>query len=107
MMPLYFWQASYTPSGTQGLLKDGGSKRRQAVQQMIEKAGGKLHAFYFAFGEADVVGIAEFPDQVTAAALSLAVNASGAVHFRTTLLLTAEEIDAAVKKSIGYRPPGA
>jgi uncharacterized protein with GYD domain len=106
-MPLYFWQASYTPSGTQGLIKDGGSKRRQVVQQMIEKAGGKLHSMYFAFGEADVLGIAEFPDQVTAAALSLVVNASGAVQFRSTPLLTAEEIDAAAKKSISYRPPGA
>jgi uncharacterized protein with GYD domain len=106
-MPLYFWQASYTPSGTQGLIKDGGSKRRQVVQQMIEKAGGKLHSMYFAFGEADVLGIAEFPDQVTAAALSLVVNASGAVQFRSTALLTAEEIDAAAKQSISYRPPGA
>jgi uncharacterized protein with GYD domain len=106
-MPLYFWQASYTPTGTQGLIKDGGSKRRQVVQQMIEKAGGKLHSMYFAFGEADVLGVAEFPDQVTAAALSLVVNASGAVQFRSTPLLTAEEIDAAAKKSISYRPPGA
>jgi uncharacterized protein with GYD domain len=106
-MPLYLWQASYTPSGAQGLLKDGGSKRRQAIQQMIEKAGGKLHSLYFAFGDADVVGIAEFPDQVTGAALSLTVNASGAVHLRTTLLLTPEEIDAAAKQSVGYRPPGA
>ena len=106
-MPLYLWQATYTASGTQGLIKDGGSKRRQLVQQMIEKAGGKLHSFYFAFGEADVVGIAEFPDQVTAAALSLAVNASGAVTFRSTPLLTPEEIDAAAKKSFSYSPPGA
>jgi uncharacterized protein with GYD domain len=106
-MPLYFWQASYTASGTQGLIKDGGSKRRQVVQQMIEKAGGKLQSMYFAFGEADVLGIAEFPDQITAAALSLVVNASGAVNFRSTLLLTPEEIDAAAKKSIAYRPPGA
>jgi uncharacterized protein with GYD domain len=74
---------------------------------MIEKAGGKLHSMYFAFGEADVLGVAEFPDQVTAAALSLVVNASGAVQFRSTPLLTAEEIDAAAKKSISYRPPGA
>jgi uncharacterized protein with GYD domain len=106
-MPLYLWQASYTPSGAQGLLKDGGTKRRQVIQQMIEKAGGKLQSLYFAFGDADVVGVAEFPNQVTAAAISLAVNASGAVHLRTTLLLTAEEIDGAAKQSVGYRPPGA
>ena len=106
-MPTYLWQASYTTEGTKGLLKDGGSKRRAAVQQMIEKAGGKLHAFYYAFGEADVYGIAEFPDQATAAAVSLAVNGAGAVHFRSTVLISPEEIDAAAKKSVTYRPPGA
>jgi len=106
-MPIYLWQASYTADGTKGLLKDGGSKRRATVQQMVEKAGGKLHAFYYAFGEADVYGIAEFPDHATAAGLSLTVNASGAVNLRTTALLTPEEIDAAAKKSITYRPPGA
>jgi uncharacterized protein with GYD domain len=106
-MPTYLWQASYTTEGTRGLLKDGGSKRRATVQQMIEKAGGKLHAFYYAFGEADVYGIAEFPDQATAAAVSLAVNASGAVQFRSTVLISPEEMDAAAKKSVAYRPPGA
>ena len=106
-MPIYLWQASYTADGTKGLLKDGGSKRRTTVQQMVEKAGGKLHAFYYAFGEADVYGIAEFPDHATAAALSLTINASGAVGLRTTVLVTPEEIDAAAKKSVSYRPPGA
>ena len=106
-MPLYLWQASYTASGAQGLIKDGGSKRRQVVQQMVEKAGGKLVSFYFAFGGSDVVGITEFPDAVTAAGLSLAVNASGATNLRSTVLLTPEEMDAATKKAVGYRPPGA
>jgi uncharacterized protein with GYD domain len=106
-MPTYLWRGSYTADGTKGLLKDGGSKRRDAVKQMVEKAGGKVLAFYFALGESDVVGIAEFPDTVTAAALSLAVNASGAVSLHTTPLLTPEELDAATKKSVGYRPPGA
>jgi len=106
-MPIYLWHASYTADGTKGLLKDGGSKRRATVQQMIQNAGGKLHAFYYAFGEADVYGIAEFPDQATAAAVSLAVNATGAVGLRTTVLITPEEMDAAAKKSVSYRPPGA
>jgi uncharacterized protein with GYD domain len=106
-MPIYLWQASYTTDGTKGLLREGGSKRRTAVQQMIEKAGGRLHAFYYAFGDADVYGIAEFPDQSTAAALSLAVNASGAARLRSTVLITPEEVDAAAKKSVTYRPPGA
>lgn len=104
---LILWQASYTTDGTKGLLREGGSKRRTVVQQMIEKAGGRLHALYYAFGEADVYGIAEFPDQTTAAAISLAVNASGAVRLRSTVLITPEDVDAAVKKSVAYRPPGA
>ena len=106
-MPTYLWSASYTAEGTRGLLKDGGSKRRAAVQQMVEKVGGKLLAFYYAFGEGDVYAIAEFPDAIAAAALSLTVNASGAVQLRTTALITPEEVDAAAKKSVAYRPPGA
>ena len=106
-MPLYLWQASYSADGTKGLLKEGGSKRRATVQQMVEKVGGKLHAFYYAFGEADVYGIAEFPDNASAAAVSLAVNAAGAATIRTTALLTPEDIDAAMKKTVSYRAPGA
>jgi uncharacterized protein with GYD domain len=105
-MPTYLWRASYTTEGTKGLLKDGGTKRRAAVQQMVEKAGGKLHSFYYAFGEADVYAITEFPDSVTATAVSMAVNVSGAVSLNSTLLITPEELDAAAKKSIGYRAPG-
>jgi uncharacterized protein with GYD domain len=106
-MALYLWTAAYSVSGTQGLLKDGGTKRRDAVKQMVEKAGGKLHSFYFSFGQSDVVGIAEFPDTVTATAVSLAVNAAGAAALKTTPLITPEEVDAAIKKQVGYRPPGA
>ncbi|MGB8326335.1 MAG: GYD domain-containing protein [Steroidobacteraceae bacterium] len=105
-MPIYLWSASYTAEGAKGLIKEGGSKRRAAVQQMAEKAGGKLHAFYYAFGDADVVGIVEFPDAVTAAAASLAVNSTGAVSLRSTMLFTPEDMDAAAKKTLAYRPPG-
>jgi uncharacterized protein with GYD domain len=106
-MPLYLWKVSYSPDGTKGLIKDGGTKRRDFVKQMVERLGGKVHSFYFALGDADVVGIAEFPDQATAMALSLAVNGSGAAQLRTTLLITPEEVDAAAKKQVGYRAPGA
>jgi uncharacterized protein with GYD domain len=106
-MPLYLWHVNYTADGTKGLLKEGGSKRRTAVQQVIEKAGGKLHAFYYAFGEYDLFCIGEFPDHATAAAVSLAVNAAGTATLRTTLLLSPEEMDAAAKKTVSYRPPGA
>jgi uncharacterized protein with GYD domain len=106
-MPLYLWKVSYTADGTKGLIKDGGSKRRDFVKQMIERLGGKLHAFYYALGDADVVGIAELPDQATAMALSMTVSGSGAAKLQTTPLVTPDEVDAAVKKQVGYRPPGA
>jgi len=106
-MPLYLWQASYTAEGTKGLIKDGGTKRRDFVKQMTEKLGGKLLAFYYAFGDADVVGITEFPDEASALALTLAVNASGAASLKSTALISADVVDAAVKKQVGYRPPGA
>ncbi len=106
-MPTFLWRASYTAEGAKGLMKDGGSKRRDVVQQMVTKAGGKLLAFYFAVGDADVYGIAEFPDMATAVSLSIAINASGSVNFHTTLLLTPEEMDVATKKTIGYIAPGS
>jgi len=106
-MPKYLITASYTSDGVKGLLKDGGSGRRAAVQKMTESVGGKLDAFYFAFGGHDAIIICDLPDAATAAAVSLSVNASGAVRLSTTPLITAEEMDAATKKSVGYRAPGA
>lgn len=106
-MPMYLWRASYAAEGARGLLKEGGSKRRDTIKAMLEKAGGKLHAFYFALGTDDVVGIAEFPDTATATAVSLVVNASGAVHLHSTLLISPEDVDAAAKKAIVYSAPGA
>jgi|SRR5215467_1237935 len=105
-MARYMFQSTYTAEGTKGLLKEGGSKRRAVVEEVVNSIGGKLEAFYFACGESDVIVIIEAPDNVSATAASLAVNASGAVHLKTTVLLTPEEIDTAVKKSVSYRPPG-
>jgi len=105
-MPKYLYQASYTPEGTKGLLKDGASKRRAAVEEVAKALGGKVEAFYYAFGEPDVFVIVDVPDHASAAAVSLAVNASGAVRLKTTVLMTPEEMDAATKKSVSYRPPG-
>ncbi len=105
-MAKYLIKANYTVEGTKGLLQEGGTSRRAAVAQMIEGLGGSLEAFYYAFGECDAFVIADVPDQVTAAAISFAVNASGAVKLSTIPLLTAEEIDQACTKSIGYRSPG-
>jgi uncharacterized protein with GYD domain len=106
-MPLLLWQASYTPSGAKGLLKEGGTKRRDAVRQMVEKAGGKLHSFHYAFGDSDLYAVAEFPDKETAVAVSLAVNSAGLATIKSTVLITPEEVDAATKKAVAYRPPGA
>ena len=106
-MPTYMWHASYTPEGAKGLAKEGGTKRRDAVKQMVEAAGGRLHAFYFAIGKDDVVGITEYPDQAAAIGTSLAVRASGMIASRTIVLVTPEERDAAIKKAVAFRPPGA
>ncbi|MFB3923635.1 MAG: GYD domain-containing protein [Terriglobia bacterium] len=105
-MAKYLIQASYTAEGVKGLLAEGGSKRREAATKAIKAAGGKVEAFYFAFGEHDAYVIVDMPDNASAAATSLAINASGAVTTRTTVLLTPEEVDSAVKKSVGYRAPG-
>jgi uncharacterized protein with GYD domain len=105
-MSKYLIQASYTTEGLKGLLKEGGSKRREAIKRAIEDIGGKLEAFYFAFGENDVYNIVDAPDNISITAHILAVNASGAVHIKTVVLLTPEEVDQAAKKRASYRPPG-
>ena len=105
-MSKYLWEVSYSPEGAKGLLKDGGSKRRAAAEQAIKQVGGKLEAFYFAFGKHDAYVIADIPDNASVAAAFLAINASGAVTVRTTVLLTPEELDQATKKTVKYAPPG-
>ena len=74
---------------------------------MLEGVGGKLEALYFAYGDVDAYVIVDVPDAASGIAISLAVNASGAVHASTTPLITAEELDLAAKKSVVYRAPGA
>jgi uncharacterized protein with GYD domain len=104
-MPKYLTTVSYTPEGIQGLMKEGGTARRQHVEKMLESLGGRLEAFYFAFGDNDAYVISEGPDHVTAAAISLAVM-TGAVRTKTTVLLTPEEMDQATRTRVKYRPPG-
>jgi uncharacterized protein with GYD domain len=102
----YLFHGSYTEEGLRGLLKEGGSGRREAAVQAFASLGGSVEANYFAFGEDDFYIIAELPDNVSATAASLAVNAMGAVKMRTVVLLTHEEVDQAVEKTVKYRPPG-
>jgi len=105
-MPKYMIQASYVGEGLKGLLNEGGTKRRETVAKAIEGMGGTLESFYYAYGDYDVVGIADMPDNVSSVAFSLMVNASGVINAKTTVLLTPEEIDQATKKTVEFRPPG-
>jgi uncharacterized protein with GYD domain len=105
-MAKYLVRANYVGDGVTGLMKEGGSKRRAAVEKLFGAVGGRVEAFYYAFGDTDLFVIADLPDHVSAAALSLAVNATGAVNLNITVLMTAEEMDAAAKKAPSYRPPG-
>ena len=105
-MPKYLVQANYVGEGIKGLLKEGGSARRAAVEKLFGSVGGKVEAYYYAFGDTDLFVIADVPDNTTAAALSLIVNAAGAATAKITVLLTSEEMDAATKKTPSYRPPG-
>ena len=105
-MPKYLAHASYTIEGLKGLLKDGGTKRREAVEQLAKSLGGTVEAFYYAFGDDDLFVIFDLPDNVSATIGSMVVNASGAAKAKMTVLLTPEEIDQATKKSVDYLPPG-
>ncbi len=105
-MAKYLYQGSYTVDGAKGLLKDGGSKRKEVLKQAIESLGGKMEAFYYAFGDTDVYVIADMPDHSSATAVSLVVAAIRAAHAKTTVLITPEEVDKAAKKTVTYRPPG-
>ena len=106
-MPKFLIEAMYTPAGVKGVQSGGGSSRREAVAHVAESVGGTLESFHFAFGERDAYVIADLPDNESAAAVALTVNASGAVAVKTVVLLTPEEVDAAAQRSVDYRPPGA
>jgi len=105
-VPRYLIVAKYTAEGTQGLLSKGGSARRDSVTQMVEKLGGTVETFDFAFGEEDAFVICDLPDNITAAAIGLTVAAGGLIALRTVVLLTPEEIDAASEIHPDYHGPG-
>jgi len=106
-MPKFLIKASYTLDGVKGVQSAGGTNRRDAVAKVAESIGGKLEGFYFAFGDTDAYVVIDAPDNESAMAVALTVNASGAVTIETVVLLTPEEVDAAGKRSVQYRPPGA
>jgi uncharacterized protein with GYD domain len=106
-MPKYLVIASYTAEGAKGVLAKGGSARRDAVEKTVADLGGRVESFYFAFGEDDAFVTIDLPDNVAAAALGLAVGASGATSLRTIVLLTPEEIDRAAQVTVAYKKPGS
>lgn len=106
-MAKFLIQGSYTADGAKGLIKEGGTGRQAAIQKALEGLGGKLDSFYYTFGANDVIVICDVPDANTGLALSLAVNASGAVRISTTPLLTVQDVDAACKTAVSYRPAGS
>jgi uncharacterized protein with GYD domain len=105
-MAKYLIEASYTAEGAKGLASEGGSSRRKVVEDVVRTLKGTLEAFYYAFGNVDVYAIVDLPDATSAAALSLAINQTGAVQLRTHVLITPEEVDQASKRSVDYRAPG-
>jgi uncharacterized protein with GYD domain len=105
-MSKYMFQANYVGEGIKGLIKEGGSSRVAAVEKAALSVGGKVDAFYYAFGDVDVYAVVDLPDNAAAAALALTINASGNVVLKTAVLMTPEEVDLAVKKSPSYRAPG-
>ena len=106
-MAKFLIHGSYSSEGARGLLKEGGTGRKAAVEKALQGLGGRLESIYYTFGADDVVLICDVPDAVSGLALSLVVNASGAVRISTTPLLTVEEVDSACKKAVNYRPAGA
>jgi len=106
-MAKYLVKASYSTEGAKGVASGGGTNRRDAVAHMAQSLGGSLESFYFAFGETDAYVVIDAPDNVSAAAASMAVNASGGASCEVVVLLTPDEIDEAARRSVDYRPPGA
>jgi uncharacterized protein with GYD domain len=106
-MPKYMFVANYTMTGEKGVIAKGGSDRVAAITKMVKELGGKVESFYFAFGNDDAYVTVDLPDNETAAAASLTVGEAGAATLKTIVLITAAEVDAAVKKHVDYRKPGA
>jgi uncharacterized protein with GYD domain len=106
-MPKFLIEASYTLDGVKGVLSAGGTARRDAVEEVAKSLGGQVDSFHFAFGDSDAYVIVDLPDNESAAAVALTVNAAGGATVNTVVLLTPEEVDAAAKRSVDYRPPGS
>ena len=108
-MPLYLTRFSYTPE-TWARLIGNPEDRRDAAREYIESVGGKLHGFWYAFGEHDGYNLWEAPDNVSMTAVAVAISGGGALSsFQTTVLLTVDETLEALRRAqqVGYRAPGS
>lgn len=110
-MPFYMFQGRYSPASMKAMVGHP-QDRETAARAVVKAVGGKLHEFYFCFGEEDMVAIIEAPDDTAMASCTLAIAASGALAGgKTTKLLTAKEAKAAMtgakKASASYKPPKA
>jgi uncharacterized protein with GYD domain len=105
-MPKFLVRASYTQSGIAGVLREGGSSRVKAIQELAASVGGSADAIYWALGEDDFFMIADLPDNTAAAAVAATVGATGTARVTTVPLLSADEVDRIAHTSVEYRPPG-
>jgi len=109
-MAKYLFQGSYTEEGLKGLLKEGGTKRREAIEQAVKAQDGKVEAFYYAFGDNDFYLIVDYPSNIEASVTALMAGSAGTSTIKTTVLITPKEVDEVVEKAgklAGtYRPPG-
>jgi uncharacterized protein with GYD domain len=109
-MAKYLIRSHYTVEGLKGLIQEGATGRREAVDKVFKSLGGTMEAFYYAFGDTDLFIIVDLPDNVNAAAVSFLANAAGTSQITVTVLLTPEEVDQAAElakaKTPAYRPPG-
>lgn len=106
-MAKYLFEANYTTEGMKGLKQAGAASRVAAISDMCSGLGGSLDSFHFAFGSVDAFVVCDLPDDEAAAAAAFTVGASAATQVRTIKLLTVEEADAAIGRSVAYRPPGS
>ena len=107
-MPKFLFEVTYTDEGLLGLAADGAARRQRDAKAAFKSLGGKVESMYFCFGDADVIVIADLPDNVSAAAVSMMTSSTGLTVGKTTPLLTIDEIDGAIEKmgAAKYRPPG-
>jgi uncharacterized protein with GYD domain len=106
VMPKYLIRVNYVGEGIKGLLKEGGTARRTAVDKAVASVGGSVESFYYAIGDTDCYVIVEMPDQASMAALVLTIASTGTVTLKTTVLMTPEEMDEVAKRTPAYRAPG-